>query len=88
MDVSGQHQASAPLPPGERGSSTHWIGGWVGPIAVLGAVKKNLLPLLVIEPPAIWPIAVTITTELSRGLYWKLSPKVLTKKMQKFYSIC
>jgi hypothetical protein len=34
MAISGQHHASAALPPEER-SGTHFTGGWVGPRAVL-----------------------------------------------------
>jgi hypothetical protein len=37
MEVSGQLHAPAALPPGERAPGTHWIGGWVGPRAVLEA---------------------------------------------------
>jgi hypothetical protein len=29
-EVSGQLHALAALPPTERASGTHWIGGWVG----------------------------------------------------------
>jgi hypothetical protein len=32
--------------PGRRASSTHWIGGWVGPIAVLDAMAKRQNPCL------------------------------------------
>jgi hypothetical protein len=28
----------------ERATGTHWIGGWVGPIAVLDAVVKRKIP--------------------------------------------
>jgi hypothetical protein len=42
MEVSGQLHAPAALPPGEEG--THWIGGWVGPRAVLDAVVKRKNP--------------------------------------------
>jgi hypothetical protein len=33
--------------PRERAPGTHWIGGWVGPRAVLDAVvkRKNILPV-------------------------------------------
>jgi hypothetical protein len=31
MVVSGQLHAPDALPPGERATGTHWIGGWVGP---------------------------------------------------------
>jgi hypothetical protein len=30
--------------PGEKAPGTHWIGGWVGPRAVLGAVVKRKIP--------------------------------------------
>jgi hypothetical protein len=33
-----------PLYPGERAPGTHWIGGWVGPRAVLYAVVKRKIP--------------------------------------------
>jgi hypothetical protein len=33
-----------PLYPGERASDTHWIGGWVGPRAVLDAAVKRKIP--------------------------------------------
>jgi hypothetical protein len=45
MEVSGQLHAPAALPPGERVSGTHWIGGWVGPRAVLDAVVKRKIPI-------------------------------------------
>jgi hypothetical protein len=39
--MSGQLQAQAALPPGERAPGNHWIGGWVGPRAGLDDVKKR-----------------------------------------------
>jgi hypothetical protein len=33
-----------PLYPRERDPGTHWIGGWVGPTAVLDAVVKGKIP--------------------------------------------
>jgi hypothetical protein len=33
-----------PLYPSERAPGTHWIGGWVGPRAVLDAVVKRKIP--------------------------------------------
>jgi hypothetical protein len=33
-----------PLYPRERTPGTHWIGGWVGPRAVLNAVVKRKIP--------------------------------------------
>jgi hypothetical protein len=41
MGVSGQLHTPAALPPRERAHATHWIGGWVGPRAVLDAVVKR-----------------------------------------------
>lgn len=66
MDVNGYFLYVAAFPRRERACSNHWIGGWVDPVAVLSSVKKNLLSLLVIEPPAIWSIAIAVTTELFR----------------------
>jgi hypothetical protein len=44
MEVSGQLHAPTALPPGEKAPDTHWIGGWVGPRAVLDAVGKRKIP--------------------------------------------
>jgi hypothetical protein len=61
MEVSGQLQALAALPPRERAPDIHWIGGWVGPRAVLDAVVKRKIPsprrksnpkILVVQPVA------------------------------------
>jgi hypothetical protein len=41
MEVSGQLHAPAALPARERGLGIRWIGGWVGPRAVLDAVVKR-----------------------------------------------
>ena len=50
MEVSGQHHASAVLPPGKR-TSTHWVGGWVDLRAGVVATKKtNLLAPQGCEP--------------------------------------
>jgi hypothetical protein len=40
----GEWSASRPpaLPPRERTPGTHWIGGWVGPREVQGAVLKRI----------------------------------------------
>jgi hypothetical protein len=42
----GEWLASRPghFTPRERASGTHWIGGWVGPRAVLEAVVKRKIP--------------------------------------------
>jgi hypothetical protein len=39
--VSGQIQAPAALPPGERALGTHWIGDWLEPRAGLDDVEKR-----------------------------------------------
>jgi hypothetical protein len=44
--VSGQLQATAALPPGERAPGTHWIGGRVGPSAGLDDVEKRKFLIL------------------------------------------
>jgi hypothetical protein len=41
MEVSGQLHAPAALP---QGKEAHWIGGCVGPRAVLDAVVKRKIP--------------------------------------------
>jgi hypothetical protein len=38
--VCGQIHAPAALPPGVRAPDTHWIGGWVDPIAGMDDTKK------------------------------------------------
>jgi hypothetical protein len=43
MEVSGQLHDPAALPQ-ERAPSTHWIGRWVGPRAVLDTVGKRKIP--------------------------------------------
>jgi hypothetical protein len=42
MEVSVQLHSPAALPP--RAPGTHWVGGWVGPRAVLDAVVKRKNP--------------------------------------------
>jgi hypothetical protein len=44
MEVSGQLHAPAALSPGKDTIGTHWIGGWVGPTALLDAVVKRKIP--------------------------------------------
>jgi hypothetical protein len=39
--MSSQLNATAALPPGEKGPRTHWIGGWVDPRAGLDDVEKR-----------------------------------------------
>jgi hypothetical protein len=44
MEVSDQLNNRAALPPGKEPLCTHWIGGLVGPRAVLDAVVKRKIP--------------------------------------------
>jgi hypothetical protein len=44
MEVSGQLHAPAASLPRERAPGTYWIGGWVGPRAVLDAMVKRKIP--------------------------------------------
>jgi hypothetical protein len=50
--VSGQVNAAAALPPGERNADTHWMGGWVGPQNQSGRCEeeKNFLPVQESKP--------------------------------------
>jgi hypothetical protein len=51
MEVRGELQAPAALPPGERAPGIHWVGGWVAPRADLDPMEnRKILPLLGIEP--------------------------------------
>jgi hypothetical protein len=60
MEVNGQLHAPAALPQG-KSPSTHWIGGWVGPTAVLDAVVKRKIPSTCRESnprtPIVQPVA-------------------------------
>jgi hypothetical protein len=42
MEVSGQLHAQVALPPGKE--PLYWIGGWVGPRAILDAAVKRKIP--------------------------------------------
>jgi hypothetical protein len=44
MEVSDQLHVPATLPPEERAPDTHWMGGWVGSIAILDVVVKREIP--------------------------------------------
>jgi hypothetical protein len=43
MEVSGQLHAPATLSP-KKAIGTHWIGGWVGPRAVVDTMVKGKFP--------------------------------------------
>jgi hypothetical protein len=59
----GEWSASRPyrFTPRERAPGTHWIGGWVGPRAVLDAVVKRKIPSPLWESnpriPIVQPVA-------------------------------
>jgi hypothetical protein len=84
MEVSGQFHAPTILPPRERVSGTHWIGGWAGPRAVLDAVVKRRIPSPRRESnpttPIVQPVAQRYTDWAITALVKvvKLSPR-LTK---------
>jgi hypothetical protein len=67
--------------PRKRAPGTHWIGGWVGPRAVVEAVVKRKFPAPAenrnLEPESSSPYPRTIPTELSR---------LTTKYIQAIYS--
>jgi hypothetical protein len=45
LEMSGQlHTPAALPPPRERALDTHWIGGWVGPRAILDTMAKRKIP--------------------------------------------
>jgi hypothetical protein len=46
LDGGERRSASRPgrFIPSERAPGTHWIGGWVGPTAILDAVVKRKIP--------------------------------------------
>jgi hypothetical protein len=44
MEVNGQLHSPTALPPRKRARSTHWIGDWVSPGAVLDAVVERKIP--------------------------------------------
>jgi hypothetical protein len=50
MEVSGRLHTPTALPQGEGTPGTYWIAAWVGPIAGLNGVEKNLLLPEGIEP--------------------------------------
>jgi hypothetical protein len=54
--VSGQLHAPAALPPGKEPLVPIWVGGWVGPRAVLDAVVKRKIPSPRRESNSITPI--------------------------------
>jgi hypothetical protein len=43
MEMSGQLHPPVALPPGKE-PLVHWIGGWMGPRAVVDAVVKKKIP--------------------------------------------
>jgi hypothetical protein len=83
MDVSGQLHAPAALPPRERAPGTHWIGGWVGPRAILDAVVKRKIPSprreSNLRTPIVQPVtqrytdwAITVLKDQATSIYYSL----------------
>jgi hypothetical protein len=60
MEVSGQLHASATLPPGKEPLVPNWIGGWVGPRAVLDTVVERKIPIPCRESNPRTPIVQTL----------------------------
>jgi hypothetical protein len=81
MEVSGQLHAPSALPSRERAPRTHWIRGWVGPIAGLDVVVKRKIPSTCRKsnPPIFQPVAQRYTTELSWLPQW--SSDFINKKV-------
>jgi hypothetical protein len=71
----GEWSASRPsrFTPRERAPGTHWIGGWVGPRAVLDAVVKRKIPSPRRESnprtPIVQPVAQRYTDWAITALY-------------------
>jgi hypothetical protein len=53
--------------PGERVPGIHWIGGWVGPRASLGGVKKTFFTLLRLK---LQPLGCTASSQSLYQLCW------------------
>jgi hypothetical protein len=70
MEVSGHLHSSTAFTPRKKDPGTHWIGGWVGPIASLENVAKRNISSLCRDsnPPIIQLVAQRYTTELPRPL--------------------
>jgi hypothetical protein len=79
MEVSGQVHGPAALPPGNA-PGTHWIGGWVGPRAILDAVVKRKIPNPRRESnpttPIIQPVAQRYTDWAITALHTRVYPKI------------
>jgi hypothetical protein len=76
MGVSGQFHAQASLP-SRKEPITHWIGGWVGPRAVLDVVVKRKIPSTCQESnprtPIVQPIAQRYTDSAVMALLRRIS---------------
>jgi hypothetical protein len=64
LDLGTRRECSASRPgrfiPRERAPGTHWIGGWVGPRAVLDTVVKRKIPSLFRESNPRTPIVQSV----------------------------
>jgi hypothetical protein len=73
MEASGQLNAPAASPPRKEPPGTHWIGGWVGPRAVLDVVVKRKIPSLRRESnprtPIVQPLASMDMFQYRKSLY-------------------
>jgi hypothetical protein len=80
---------SASLPsrftPRERAPGTHWIGGWVGPRAVLDAVVKRTIPSLRRESNPRTPIVQRIVR--NRKSRQKITEQIFSVQFLSFVSV-
>jgi hypothetical protein len=74
-------------PPRERAPGTHWIGGWAGPRAGLGAVVKGKIPSPCGDsnPLSSSPYAIMKFQENQAGLWWKTSAAGVRSQWAEMY---
>jgi hypothetical protein len=75
MEVTGQLHAPGRFTPRERAAGTHSIGSWVGPRAVLDAVKIKIpSPRRELNPrtPIVQPIVYLFLSALLDQLFRKI----------------
>jgi hypothetical protein len=81
----GEWSASLPglLTPRERAPGSHWIGGWVGPRAVLDAVVKRKIPSPRRESNSRNPIVQPVAQRYTDCAITVLFSKIMKIKIQK-----
>jgi hypothetical protein len=81
MEVSGQVHAPAALTPGKEPLGTHWVGGWVGPRAVLDTVVKRKIPSLHRESNPRTPI---VQPAAQRYTDWAITTQLFVRAIELF----